>query len=168
MYNDYLQMVKIDGRWKIVNVLWTQGPAVPGVQPLAGFDPEKEKEAIKKAVLDYLDGSLSGDAARVEGVLHPEVSRAVFQKDPQTGLTRISRNGFSGLVEPVRTKMRVVPEDQRKFDVRILDVMDGMAFVEAVSPFGNSYIQMSWLNGQWKILNILSKAATRPAAPVKK
>ena len=163
MYNDYLQMVKIDGRWKIVNVLWAPGPETPGRQPLAGFETEKEKEAIKKAALDFVEGSLSGDAVRVEAVLHPEVSRAIWQKNPETGQTRVSRNGYSGLVEPVRAKLRVVPEDQRKVDIRILDIMDGMAFVEAASPFSYNYIQMSWLDGQWKILNILNKS--NPNAP---
>jgi hypothetical protein len=168
MFNDYLQMVKFDGRWKIVNVLWAPGPETPGLPPLTGFDPEKEKDAIRKAALDYIEGSMSGDVARVEAALHGEANRAIVQKNPQTGKILISRNRYSGLVEPVRAKMRVIPEDQRKVDVRVLDIMDGMAFVEAKTGFGDNYIQMSWLNGQWKILNILSKPAANMAPPAKK
>ncbi|HEX9903230.1 MAG TPA: nuclear transport factor 2 family protein [Acidobacteriota bacterium] len=162
-FNDYLQMVKIEGGWKIVNVLWVPGPETPGLQPLTGFDPEKEKDAAKKAAFDFVEGSLSGDVIRVEAALHPEVSRAVFQKQPQTGKARISRQRYSGLVEPIRAKMGIVPEDQRKVDVQIIDMMDGMAFVHASTAFGDSYIQMSWLNKQWKILNILVKP--KPGAP---
>ncbi len=69
---------------------------------------------------------------------------------------------------PVRAKMRIVPEDQRKVEVRILDVMDGMAFVEAKSLLGDSYIQMSWLDGQWKILNILLKVNPNAARPAQR
>jgi hypothetical protein len=168
MYNDYLQMVKIDGAWKIINVLWTQGPEVPNRPPLTGFDPEGEKAAVVKTAEDYIVGTLSGDAARVEAALHSEASRAVFQKDPQTGRVRISRNGYSALVEPVKAKLQVAPENQRRTDVRILDIMDGLAFVIASTPQGSTYIQMSWLNGQWKIFNILVKAAPRPTPAPKR
>ncbi|MBN1939737.1 MAG: nuclear transport factor 2 family protein [Candidatus Aminicenantes bacterium] len=168
MFNDYLQMVKIDGDWKIINVLWTQGPEVPSRQPLTGFDPEKENAAAAKTAEDFVVGALSGDAVRVEAALHPEVSRAVFQKDPQSGRVRISRNGFSALVEPVRAKLQTAPENQRKTEIKVLDIMDGMAFIVASAPQGSSYIQMSWLNGQWKIFNILVKAAPRPVPAPKK
>jgi len=167
-FNDYLQMVKIEGRWKIVNVLWTPGPESRSRQALTGFDSEKEKNAIRKAALDYVEGVMSGDAARVEAALHPEAGRAAIQKNAQTGKTMIGRSRFSALVEPVRAKMRIVPEDQRKVDVRVLDVMDGMAFVEAKSLTGDSYIQMSWLDGQWKILNILLKVNPNAARPAQR
>ncbi len=166
-FNDYLQMVKIEGRWKIVNVLWTPGPSSRGRRDLTGFDGDKEKDAIRKAALDYVEGSMSGDAARVEAALHPEACRAIGQKNPQTGTAMIIRQRWSALVEPVRAKLRIVPEDQRKVDVRILDIMDGMAFVEAKSTLGDNYILMSWLDGQWKILNILLKA-NPPARPAQR
>jgi hypothetical protein len=160
-FNDFLQMVKIEGRWKIINVLWVPGPDSQGHRALVGFDPEKEIEAAKKAALDFIEGSFSGDAARVESALHPEACRAVLQKPPATGKPMITRNRYSGLVEPVRAKMGVVPEDQRKVDIRLIDMMDGMAFIETSSLYAHTYFQMSWLDGRWKILNILTKPKPR-------
>jgi hypothetical protein len=29
MYYDYLQMAKIEGKWKIINVLWVMNPNLP-------------------------------------------------------------------------------------------------------------------------------------------
>jgi hypothetical protein len=160
-FNDFLQMVKIDGQWKIINVLWVPGPDSQGRRALVGFDPAQESEKAKKAVQEFVEGSFSGDSARVESVLHPEACRAVFQVSPQTGKAMISRSRFSGLVEPVRAKMGVVPEDQRQVDIRVIDVLDGMAFVETSSRFSFGYYQLFWFDGQWKILNILTKSKPR-------
>jgi hypothetical protein len=160
-FNDFLQMVKVDGRWKIVNVLWVSGPESTSRRHLAGFDPAQESDKVKKTVLDYVEGTFSGDAARVESALHPEASRAVLQKLPQTGAVVISRSRYSGLVEPVRAKMGVVPEDQRQVEVRVIDILDGMAFVETSSRSAFGYLQLSWFDGQWKIMNILTKPKPR-------
>jgi hypothetical protein len=161
--NDYLQMVKVDGEWKIVNVLWTLGPDAPNRLPLTGFDPAGEKPAIQKTALDFIEGMLGGEVERVERAIHPEASRAVFTAIPTTGKKMISRNRYSGLVEPIRARINVAPEGMRKADVRILDIMDGMAFVEAMNPSSVNYLQMAWMDGNWKIINILSKPVPAPA-----
>jgi hypothetical protein len=33
MYYDYLQMAKIEGEWKIINVLWVMNPKAPRSKP---------------------------------------------------------------------------------------------------------------------------------------
>jgi len=162
-FNDFLQLVKFDGQWKIVNVLWTFGPDSPGRLPLTGFDPEKEKPAIQAAAMDYVEGTLAGDAARVERALHLEACRAVVNVVPGTGKTALSRSRYSSLVEPVRAKLNAQPPEKRQVDVRVVDIMDGMAFVRADSAFSSNYIQMNLVDGQWKIINILSRP--RASAP---
>lgn len=163
-FNDYLQMIKVDGQWKIINVLWTPGPDSQIRQPLTDFNPEREKEAIVKTALDFVEGSMSGDLARVTAVLHPEVNRVVFQKLPMTGKMLVNRSRYSSLVEPLRAKLSlVVPENQRQVEVRVIDVMDGMAMVEAKTLFGFYYMQMFWFEKQWKLINMLVKI--NPNAP---
>jgi len=46
--------------------------------------------------------------------------------------------------------------------------MDGMAFVEITTSSSWNYVQMIVLDGQWKILNILSKRNPTPARPPQK
>jgi hypothetical protein len=160
-FNDFLQMVKIEGRWKIVNVLWVPGPDSQGRRALAGFDPTQEAEKAKKAVRDFVEGYNSCDSAKVESILHPEACRAIVQVVPQTGKATIARTRYSGLVEPVRAKTTFIPEDQRQVDVRVVDILDGMAFIETSSRFSYGYYQLFWFDGQWKILNILTKSKPR-------
>ena len=162
-YNDFLQMVKIDGQWKIVNVLWFPGPDSRGRILPEGFDQDKERESAVKTALDYIQGAQSGDVARLESALHPEACRAVYQKIPKTGGVIIQRNRFSGLVEPVRAGMGVVPEDKRQAETRVIDMMDAMAFLEVSTHNAFHYIQMQWMEGRWKIFNIL--VLPKPGTP---
>jgi hypothetical protein len=129
---------------------------------MPAFNPDNEKKPAKKAVLDFCTGFMAGDAAKAESTLHPEVSRAVLSRMPATGKFAIGRSRFSSLVEPLRAKLTVQPEDKRKVEVVVLDVMDGMAFVEAKMVTSTNYFQLAWIDGQWKLINILTKPNAAP------
>jgi hypothetical protein len=153
---DYLQMIKDNGRWKIVNVLWTAGlDAPPARRIVTGFDAEKERPAARAAALDYLEGMLAGDAPRLEKTLHPETSQVVYMTSAKSGAAMINRTRYSGLLEPA------------KAEVRVLDLMDGMAFAAARTARGAAYLQLQLLDGQWKVVNVLVRPDqnTMPQAP---
>jgi len=158
MFNDFLQMVNVEGKWKIVNVLWEPGPESPNNPQHGNIDVENEKKTISSTVNDYYTGSFTNDVALLEKTIYPEMRIAQFTKLPQTGKPFISRVGFGMITEAVRAKLRQVPENQQKVDVKILDVMDEMAFVEAITPMSTNYIQLAKMDEQWKIINILNKS----------
>lgn len=153
---DYLQMVKDAGRWKIVNVLWTAGlDAPPARRIVAGFDAEKERPAAQAAALDYLEGMLAGEALRLEKALHPETSQVVYMTSAGSGAAMINRTRYSGLLEPAKAKAALAPENARQAEVRVLDLMDGMAFAAAKTARGAAYLQLQLLDGRWKAINVL-------------
>jgi hypothetical protein len=79
------------------------------------------------------------------------------------GKPAILRSHYSEIVESARAKMMpVVPEAMRKSETRIIDVMDGMAFVEITLANARMDVQMASLDGQWKIFNILTKRMAPP------
>jgi Putative lumazine-binding len=169
---DYLQMIKVNGRWKIVNVLWTRGLATsPEAKVVPGFDPEKERPAARQAVLDLILGRFAGDAPRVEKVLHPETSQLLFFVAAKTKGAFVTRTRYSGILEPVKAKLGAGAEDVGKVEARVLDLMDGMAFAAATLPAGAAYLQLQLMDGQWKVINILSRPTDNsfpPAPPAKK
>lgn len=57
----------------------------------------------------------------------------------------------------MRAKHRQLPEDQQKVDVKILDILNEMAFVEAITPLLKNYLQLAKMDDKWKIINILNK-----------
>jgi hypothetical protein len=153
---DYLQMIKAGGQWKIVNVLWTLGVDTPAANKVVpGFDGEKERPAAGAAVLDYLEGLLSGDVTRLEKALHPETNQVVFLMAGENGAAILNRIRYSGLLESAKAKLDPPPEGARKAEVRVLDLMDGMAFAAAQAGIGEAYLQLQLLDGQWKAINVL-------------
>ena len=170
MWCDYLQMIKVNGQWKIVNVLWTLGlDTPPQGKVVPGFDAEKERPVAQAAALDYVEGMLSGDAARLEKVLHPETNQMTLMSmaTAEAKVSFVMRSRYSGILEPAKAKVGLVPENARKAEVRILDMMDGMAFAAAQTAMGTTYLQLQLLDGQWKVINVLVRPSdnTIPQAP---
>jgi hypothetical protein len=162
-FNDYLEMVKFDGQWKIVNVLWTFGPDSPNRAPMPDFKGDGEKPAVELAVRDMIEGIYTSDVSRVEKVLHPEYRRATAMTIPATGKTFIQKDAAGNIMEAVRAKLGAQPKEKWNMQVNVFDILDGLAFAELVTPSAHNYVQMAKIDGQWKIINILRKMASPPA-----
>lgn len=165
-FYDYLQLAKIDGTWKLINVLWRFNPSHPngkiqGDPP----DPALEEAAIKRAALDYIDGSFSGDAERMARAVHPELNKVMPATLPQTNTTMLNYMSAAMLVEGTRAKMGLVDEDKRGIQFKLLDRQHDIAMAEVLSSQYYDYLHLAKLNGEWKIVNVLWKmnpAAARP------
>ncbi len=170
VFYDYLLLAKIDGQWKIIHALWTNNPgwqenprrSAEGDKPAP--DPGADKSDIKQACLDYLEGYFTGDAARMDKALHPELTKVRPQVLKQTGKTMLDKIGAELLVEATRTKMGSLDEAERKIQYKLFDYEDNIAMVEVVSSMFYDYIQLARVNGEWKIINVLW--VMNPDAPV--
>jgi len=156
-YNDFLQMVRFDGEWKIVNVLWTAVPETPPSEPLI-LDIEEESNVVKKVIHQYFSSLYTGYIEDLEEVIHPELSIAQRMTIPQNGKYSIRRNGSSFIVELCRAGYLKLPEDKRNVKVEILDIMDEMAFARTTTSKSILYFQLQRIDKQWKAINILSLA----------
>ncbi len=157
-FYDYLQLAKIDGTWKLINVLWRYNPSHPngkiqGDPP----DPVAEEAAIKQAALDYIDGSFSGDAERMAKAVHPELNKVLPATLPQTNTTMLNYTSAALLIEGTRAKMGLVDEDKRDIKFKLLDLQNEIAMAEVLSSRYYDYLQLAKLDGEWKIVNVLWK-----------
>ena len=59
MFYDYLQLAKIDGKWKLINVLWKRYNGMKQDTDLV------EENKIKETALNYIEGAFSGSAKRM-------------------------------------------------------------------------------------------------------
>jgi hypothetical protein len=165
-WNDYLQLIKTGGRWKIINVLWTSGLGTPSDKRIVpGFDAEKERPAARAAALDYLEGLLAGDAVRLEKAIHAETNQLIFMTAPQTNAGFVIRARYSEILEPAKAGIALVSEGERGAEARVLDLMDGMAFVAARIARGLVYLQLQLLDGQWKVINVLVRPTQNVLGP---
>ncbi len=151
---DFLQLAKINGQWRIVNVLWArnrlQAEDQSGVQP----EPTDRAE-IEATALNYIDGSFSGNAERMAKAVHPELTKMLLANNRVTGKPFLHKMGASDLIEGTRAGLGIVPEDQRNIEVEIYDVSHGIAAVKVTSSRYIDHLQLGKVDGEWKIINVL-------------
>ena len=154
MWYDYLQLAKINGEWRIVNVLWARNRLAAEDQP--GVAPEPRDSAnIVTTALNYIDGSFTGDAGRMESALHPELTKILLTRDRTTGQPFLHKMGAGNLIEGTRAGMGMVDEAERDIEVTINDVSHGIAAVKVKSSRYIDHLQLGKVNGEWKIINVL-------------
>ena len=100
-FNDFLQMVKVEGQWKIVNVLWVPGPDSRFRQPLTGFILEKEQAAAKKAALGFRGRQHErrrwpGGCGAASGSQPGRLSGSAADREKTGGPQPLFRNGRTG------------------------------------------------------------------------
>ncbi|HEX5733182.1 MAG TPA: nuclear transport factor 2 family protein [Blastocatellia bacterium] len=123
-----------------------------------------EKEAVKQAVLDYVEGIYEVDHKRIERSVHPELAkRGFYVKKGETAYTGTPMT-FAQLVELAKTynKGGRVPKDAPK-EVVIYDVLDQTASAKLTAVWGIDYMHLAKYDGKWMIVNILWQ--TTPPKP---
>jgi hypothetical protein len=148
---DYLQLAKIEGAWRIVNVLWARNQAAAE----EASDPAADELAVKNTALDYIEGAYSGDAERMARAVHPELTKVLLTRHPQTGKQFLYRMGASNLVEGTRAGLGELEEESRDIDVEVFDCSHGIASVKVTSAMYIDYLEIGKVNGEWKIINVL-------------
>ena len=114
-----------------------------------------DSAAIKATALDYIDGWYAGDAARMERALHPELAKRIVMSDPQ-GRSRLGQQSAMTLVQnTARGGGKDTPADQRKDEVRILDIYQNAASVRVQASSWVDYLHVAKSNGRWVIVNVL-------------
>lgn len=132
----------------------TPAPAVAGPATLA---------AIEATCLDYVDGQLEGDPARVARSLHPDLAkRAILGDTPdeRLGLRRMSKEELVALTRQGALK---TPRDQWNRSCKVLDVTGNAASVRLETPWFVDYFHMGRFGERWIIVNALWYS--KPKAP---
>lgn len=161
-FYDYQLLAKIEGKWQLINVLWTSNSPSKKEVPITAED----KNAIKTACMDYIDGYFSRDVARMERGIHPELTKVIPAVLPKTGKTMLNKTTASLLIAYTKVKSGLLPKEKRKINVKILDIKENIAMAEVISSLFYDYLQLAKINNQWKIVNVLWKM--NPKAPKRK
>jgi CubicO group peptidase (beta-lactamase class C family)/ketosteroid isomerase-like protein len=135
-----------------------------------------DSAAIRAAVLDYVDGWYTGDAARMERALHPDLAKRIWRPDPERGANRMENQTAMTLVQGTRRGWgRQTPEPLRRREIEILEIFGNAASARARMTDWIDLMHLARVNGEWKIVNVLwefssaeqgERAAAQAAAPV--
>jgi hypothetical protein len=124
-------------------------------RPVAAQTVE-EAAAIKRVVLDYVEGWWAGDVTRMERSLHPDLVKRIVFAHETTGRSMMSSITKTDMVEYTRAGGGSEhPDDKGEVVVAVLRVDGDMATVLATSARYVDYLHLAKWNGNWVIVNVL-------------
>jgi len=116
-----------------------------------------DREAVRQAVLDYVEGIYNVQPERIERSVSPNLAKLGFYRPPAETTYRPGRPmAFQQLVEIAKTynKEGKLRKDAPK-DIQIFDVMDQTATVKLTAEWGIDYMHLAKMDGKWMIVNVL-------------
>ncbi len=128
---------------------------------------QADREAVRQAVLDYVEGIYDVDPSRVERSVHSKLAKIGFYRGPNDQVFRSGSNmTFEQLVEVARNwnKAGKLRKDAPK-EVTIYEVLDQTATAKLVAEWGIDYMHLAKFDGKWMIVNVLWQSPKRQSAP---
>lgn len=109
-----------------------------------------ETEKILAAAIDYGEGWYSGDAARMERALHPDLAKRIAARDKVEHMTAAELIAGTRSGGGSRT-----PKAKQIVNARLLDHFGNAASVRLEMGGWIDYMHLAKFNGEWKIVNVL-------------
>ena len=156
---DYMSLLKVDGEWKIVNKVFNAEPKAK-VTTNSTQAPD-DREAIKQAVLDYVEALYEADSARIERSVHRDLFKLGFERDKE-GMYKPYRMTYQELYDLAGrwNKTGRIPKNSKK-EIVVYDVADQTASAKLTAMWGIDYLHLAKFDGKWMITNILWQTPPR-------
>jgi Putative lumazine-binding len=131
---------------------------------------DADREAVRQAVLDYVEGIYNVEPARIERSVHPKLAKLGFYRPPADDAYRPgAAMSFERLVEIARTynKEGKLPKDAPK-QIAVFDVLDQTASAKLTAEWGVDYMHLAKFDGKWMIVNIIWQSHAKKSIAQKK
>ena len=117
---------------------------------------QDERERVRLAVLDYVEGVYQVEPARIERSVHTNLSKHGYWRERGKEGYTTGKMSFTELVEVAKTwnKEGKRPKDMPK-EITIFDVQDQTASAKLVAAWGTDYFHLAKYDGKWMIVNVL-------------
>ena len=113
-----------------------------------------EQEAVKQAILDYVEGVYEADPTRIERSVHPDLAKRGFFVD-EKGTTE-SIMSFAQFIEHTKNynKDGQFPPDAPK-EIILFDLLDQTASAKLIAAWGIDYMHLAKYGDRWMIVHVL-------------
>jgi hypothetical protein len=136
----------------------------PAVADGAGAQqPAADRDAIRAASLDYIEGFYEGDTVKLTRSIRPQVYKFGFGREekerrygPGEQMTWQQILDYAGRV---RASTRKTPATAPK-GVALLDVLDQTAAAKVTAWWGTDYLLLGKFDGRWMITHVLWQSPT--------
>lgn len=144
-FNDYVHLIKRDGRWTLLNVLWhppVSAPATPAA------------EAVKAAAREYAAALVSNDSAKLVAVTS---AVAALRTLSASGVI-VDRN-VESTAAAIATRTLLAGDGA--VAVTVLGTDGDIASVKVGNGPTAAYVHLALQNGKWLVVNALTAVAPR-------
>jgi Putative lumazine-binding len=118
-----------------------------------------DKEAVRQAALDYVEGLYTADPSRIERSVHRNLTKRGFWREPaDTAYKPESVMTFDQLMKLTASWNKDGKRDTSIKEVVVFDVLDQTASAKVIAMWGIDYMQLAKYDGRWQIINILWQA----------
>lgn len=138
------------------------------VAPSLHAQGTKDRDGIRRAVLDYVEGFYEGDTAKLVRSVRPDVVKYGYYIPK--GKTAYAGEAmpwaeFLSYANQVKKSGRPTPATSPK-EITILDVADQTASAKLTAWWGIDYLHLAKFDGVWKITQVLWQSPpVKPASP---
>lgn len=131
--------------------------AIPLLAGMSAAGENDDREAVRQAVLDYVEGIYNVQPERIERSVSPELAKLGYWRPRDATDYEPGRMSFAELVEVAKTwnaSGRVKADEAPKV-IEIYDVLDQTATVKLSAHWGVDYMHLARVDGHWMIVNVL-------------
>ncbi|HJR33802.1 MAG TPA: nuclear transport factor 2 family protein [Gemmatimonadales bacterium] len=125
--------------------------------PPAAAQAAADREAVRAAVLDYVEGFYQGDTVRLVRSVWPEVRKYGYWRSkpdaPYAG-EAMPFADFMSYANRIRSGASNTPAGAPK-DIRVFDVQDQTASAKLTAWWGTDYLLLAKEKGRWMIVQVL-------------
>ena len=128
--------------------------------------PVSDREAVRLAVLDYVEGIYNNQPERVERSVHPNLAKLGFYRAPEATEFGPGRPmTYDRLIQVAKTfnKDGKLPKNAPK-EIVIYDVLEQTASAKLTADWGVDYMHLGKFDGKWKIINVIWQSPSKPKA----
>jgi hypothetical protein len=140
-------------------LIWSQNLPAQGA-------PASERDAVRRAVLDYVEGFYEGDSVKLARSVRPEIYKYGFWR--QRDSTRYAGEQmkyaeFFDYARNVKKNNRQAPATAAKV-VEVFDVQNQTASAKLTAFWGTDYLLLGKYDGQWMISSVMWQSPPKAAS----
>lgn len=118
-----------------------------------------DREAVRQAALDYVEGIYTVDTSRIERSVSKNLTKRGFWREPNEATYKPeSVMTFDQLMKLTAAWNKDGKRDTSIKEVTVLDVLDQTASAKVVAMWGIDYMHLAKYDGRWQIINIVWQA----------
>lgn len=148
---DYFHLVKIDGEWSVINVLWGQVDRASGEAAPAS---DADREAVHAVARQFVDGFYQAKPDLVRETLHPTLSKHSVRPG-RHGIVQLQPITYEQLINNSTDWRRYTPvdPDEGRFEFEIYEMTHNSASAKLIGEVWFDYLHFAKINGEWVIAN---------------